>query len=112
MTAFFFLVLFNSLGDRKQGKLRGRERLLRTVVNYIHKGTYSNREISYKYILLLLSFIREMHSYELFTFRDVCEKASFIRNIFIKQYIHEENIFMRTHLVFLCHAPPLLLLED
>lgn len=45
-----------------------------------------------------------MHLYELFTFRDICKKTPFIKNIFIKLCIHKENIFMRTHLVFLCPA--------
>lgn len=62
-----------------------------------------------------------IYSYELFTFKNICKKELFIKkifrrifllNIFIKQCIHKENIFIgRVYSIFLCARSLLLLLE-
>lgn len=58
----------------------------------------------------MVLFIKVIYSYELFTFKNICKKELFIKkifrrifslNIFIKQCIHKENIFIgRVYSIF------------
>lgn len=82
MTACF-LVRLHSLGDRTQEKLRGRENPGNCDKNISMEVYIQMGRIVRNIFLLLLSFIRKMHSYELFTFRDICEKTIY------KGYIHK-----------------------
>lgn len=53
----------------------------------------------------------EEHRQEGTIYKEYIHKRIFFLNTFLKQYIHEENIFIRMHSIFLCACSLLLLLE-